>query len=166
MDEKARNNLFNSDNGAEYKYQQAKYENDAANGSLSKAQEAKAKYGLNQAKVGSKFSKETRDYYSLNKTELYDVLSNDPNGQAIADQIVSYGDALESNGLGNNKFRDSKGNVSQLRQKPVQHPAPDVAAVKLPCLALVWLVVPYQPPAVLIKKPRALKFPQKVLPTK
>jgi hypothetical protein len=111
MDEKARNNLFNSDNGAEYKYLQSKFENDKANGELSKAQEAKAKYSLNQAKVGSKFSKETRDYYSLNKTELYDLLSNEPNGSALADQIVSYGDALEANGLGNNKFRDSKGNV-------------------------------------------------------
>jgi hypothetical protein len=127
MDTSARNKYFNSANDAEYKYQQAKYENDSANGTLSKAQDAKAKYGLNQAKVGSKFSKETRDYYSLNKTELYDLLSNEPNGQAMADQIVSYGDALESNGLGNNKFRDSKGNVSIAPKARTASPARAVA---------------------------------------
>ena len=112
MDTAARNKYFNSSNDGEYKYKQAKYENDSANGILSKAQDARAKYDLMQAKVGSNYSKETRDLYSLSKTQLYGVLSADPNGGGIAKQVLAYGDDLANAGLGKNKFKDSKGNIS------------------------------------------------------
>lgn len=112
LDTAARNKYFNGANDNEYKYQQAKYENDTANGTLSKAQDARAKYDLMQAKVGSGYSKETRDLYGLSKTQLYSVLKADPNGGGIAKQVAAYGDALENAGLSNNKFRDSKGNIS------------------------------------------------------
>lgn len=112
MDTDQRQKWFDSANDNEYKYQQAKYENDKANGTLTKAEDARAKYDLAQAKVGSSYTKEVRDLYSLNKTELYSLLTSDPKGQELANQIVAYGDQLESAGLGNNKWRDSKGNIA------------------------------------------------------
>jgi hypothetical protein len=112
MSTEQRKQLFDSSNDAEYKYEQAKYDNDVANGSLSKAEAARAKSGLAKAKVGSSYTKETRDLYGLSKQDLYNVLTSDPNGKDMAEKIIAYGDALQNAGLGKNKFRDSKGNVS------------------------------------------------------
>jgi hypothetical protein len=107
-----RTKYLNSSNDAEYKYAQAKYENDLASGTLSMAQQAKAQYSLSKAKVGASYTKEARDLYGLSKTELSGVLKSAPNGSALANQVVAYGDALESAGLGNNKFRLANGSVS------------------------------------------------------
>lgn len=111
MDEPQRNEYFNSRNEAEYEYKLAKYENDSANGTLSKAENAKAQVDLAKEKVGAGYTKETRDLYSLSKQVLFPLLQSDPNGAAMAEQILRLGDALEASGLGDNKFRDKYGNV-------------------------------------------------------
>lgn len=112
MDEAARNKYFNSTNDAEYQYLKAKYENDEANGELSTAEGARTRAALRKAEVGKSFEKNTRDLYSLSKDEITDVLQNEPNGDQLAQQILSYGDALEKAGITKNKFRDKNGNPS------------------------------------------------------
>lgn len=112
LDAAGKTKYLGSSKDAEYKYAQAKYNNDAASGTLSQAADARAQYSLGKDKIGSSYDKNVRDLYSLNKTELYGILNNDPKGQDLAAQILQYGDQLESGGYGNNKFRDSKGNVS------------------------------------------------------
>lgn len=112
MDEPARKKLFSEQNDAEYKYELAKYENDKLNGTLSKADDIKTQFSLKKSEVGSKYAQETRELYGLSKAQAYALLSNDPNGENIAGQIVAYGDALEKAGLGKNKFRDAAGRVA------------------------------------------------------
>lgn len=89
----------------DYKVAQAKYENDKANGKLSKAQLISQADSVAKAKIGSTYSKDTRDLYGLNKSEVYNLITTDPNGQAIANQLLAYGDALQKNGIENNKYR-------------------------------------------------------------
>ena len=97
---------------AEYKLRLAEYERDKLDGKISKAEEIKKQGELLKMKVGSTFNKEVREFYGLNKTQLYSYLTNDPNGQALADQIVALDDALVANGaLAKNKFRDKYGNI-------------------------------------------------------
>jgi hypothetical protein len=137
MDTTQRNKWFDSANDNEFKYAQAKYENDKANGTLTKAQDARAKYDLAQSKVGSSYTKEVRDLYGLNKTELYSLLTSDPKGTELANQLVAYGDQLEAAGLGNNKWRDSKGNVAIAPKSRSSSGSKSKAAKKVPTTSLV-----------------------------
>ena len=96
----------------EYKQALANYENDKLKGKISKAEEIKKQGELLKMKVGSTYNKEVREFYGLNKTQLYNYLTNDPNGQAIADQIIALDDAMVANGaIAKNKFRDKYGNI-------------------------------------------------------
>lgn len=93
----------------DYKVAQAKYDNAVANGTLSKAQAISQKQAVQKAKVGSSFSKDTRDLYGLSKQEVYDLITTDRNGKKYAADLLAYGDALKSAGIEKNKFRTSKG---------------------------------------------------------
>lgn len=112
MTQEERDSWFNEQPDAEYKYTLAKALNQEQLGKLSKADIANLKTTLAKAKAGSTFKKETRDLYGLSKAELWDLVSNDPDGQRLADEVVAYGDALADAGLGKNKFRNSKGGVA------------------------------------------------------
>ena len=49
----------------------------------------------------------------MSKEDVWNLLSNDKNGKAMADKLLAYGDALVNAGLiDQNKYRDSKGNVA------------------------------------------------------
>lgn len=98
-----------SDPAFDYKYEQAKYNNDLASGKLSKAQQITQRDAVNKAKVGSSFSKDTRDLYGLSKQEVYNLITTDPNGKKIASDLLAYGDALKSAGIESNKFRTKAG---------------------------------------------------------
>ena len=112
MTTEERDSWFNEVPDAEYQYELAKALNKEKLGKMSKADIANVKTTLAKAKVGADFPKETRDLYGLSKAELWNLVSTDENGQAMADAIVAYGDALEAAGVGENKFRDSKGNIA------------------------------------------------------
>lgn len=113
LDEAGKNKLFNEQNDAEYLYEKAKYENNLASGAYTKAQEARAKLDLAKAEVGKEYPKEVRDLYGLSKNLLYPLLQQDGNGQALAEQILAYDDALTAAGLQTkSKFRDRYGNVA------------------------------------------------------
>lgn len=99
---------------AEYKALKASYETKLKDGSYnSPTQRIKAENELQKAKAGSAYSKDIRDLYSLNKSDVYQYLTTDKDGKAIADKLVSYGDALVSAGItAKNTFRDKYGNIS------------------------------------------------------
>lgn len=96
----------------EYKVAQAKYDNKKANGEFSIAEDIKAREAVVKAKAGSKFDKNTRELYGLNKQELFNYVSNDKDGNAIVDKVIAYGDALAAAGAApKNKFKNKHGAV-------------------------------------------------------
>jgi hypothetical protein len=97
---------FATDNGAQYAYDNAKYQNDLANGTLSRAQQISTQDTLDKAKIGSNFSKDTRDIYALPKEDIYNLITKDPNGKSIANDLVAYDNALTAAGAQKHgKFR-------------------------------------------------------------
>jgi hypothetical protein len=94
-----KDNYFANHPDAEYQYKAAQYENDKLSGKLTKTEEIKRQNELAKAKVGSKYSKDVRDLYSLSKSDLYDFLTSDPNGQTYADQLKAYDNSLKDSGI-------------------------------------------------------------------
>lgn len=111
LDTTAKEKKLYKENDAEYRYELAKYENKKASGTLSKADRIKAEDKLISLEIGSKFSKETRELYSLNKTQLTALIDNGEITEKQAEQIMALGDAYASAGK-SNKFRDKYGNVA------------------------------------------------------
>jgi hypothetical protein len=99
------------ENDAEFKYEAAKYENKKANGTLTKAEKIKAEDKLATLQIGSKFSKETRELYGLNKTQLTSLIDKGEITEKQAADILSLNDAMTVAGK-TNKFRDKYGNVA------------------------------------------------------
>lgn len=105
-----RDKLFNTQNDAEFKYNLAKYENDMADGKLSKAQQIRAEADLQRDKVGANFPKEIRELYSLSKAQLQAFADESPENAALANQVAAYGQALVDAGLYKyNKFGGGSG---------------------------------------------------------
>lgn len=99
MKENEREQWFRKENDAQYKYWLAKYENDKANGKISKIEDVKWQYNLKKDKVGAKYSKDTRDLYGMAKYKIYDFISKDKNGKKYAEELLAYDKALYDAGL-------------------------------------------------------------------
>lgn len=99
---------------AEYKGLLAKYNDNVKNNKFATvASKIKAQADLAKAKAGSTFSSNTRDLYTLSNDQLYNYVSTDPNGKAIAAQVIAYGDALVNAGIETkNKFRNKAGAIT------------------------------------------------------
>lgn len=109
---KAKENIFNSNKNAEYEYELASYNNKKANGEVNLVDEINTQQKLNKLKATKDFDKGYRDMYAgLSKTEAYSLITSDPNGKKIADQLLAIDDALVKAG-NKAKFRDKYGNVS------------------------------------------------------
>lgn len=90
------------ENDYDYKVIKAKYDNDLANNKLSKKDKITRLEAVQKAEVGSKFSKDVRDFYSLNKGDLADYLSTEEEGQdkqKLANDLLAYDKALKNAGL-------------------------------------------------------------------
>jgi hypothetical protein len=113
MSTKDRDSASYSQSDFDYKVAQAKYNNNVADGSLSKAGKIKADAALAKAKVGATYSRDVRDLYGLSNDDLSAYLAANESGvdkKKLADDIVAYGDALASAGvIDKNKFRTKKG---------------------------------------------------------
>lgn len=96
-----RKKWFNSENDAEYKYNLAKYENAKANGTLSTADDIRTKRSVYKDKVGSSYSKNVREMYTLSKTELADYLNTEDGTDKakLYDELYAYDRALYDAGL-------------------------------------------------------------------
>jgi hypothetical protein len=99
MNDDQRKQAQYSQNDFDFKYAQAKYNNDIANNKLSKTAVIKAQDALAKDRIGSKYSKDVRDLYTLTKSDLYDFLTSDPNGQTYADQLKAYDNSLKDSGI-------------------------------------------------------------------
>lgn len=115
LDTVGRKKLMESSNDAQYMYELAKYESDKANGTLTKAQDITAQFALKKAAVGSQFAPETRDIYSLSKAKITALLQNDPNGEAMFQDLYAYGQALEAAGIEKNKLRSGSSSTGTRR---------------------------------------------------
>lgn len=109
---KGKDTVLSRTKNAEYQYEKAKFESDKLDGKLSTTEEITRKQQLDKMQVGSEFDKSVRDIYGLNKTQIFKYITENPDGKKIANQLIAYGDSLESNDLGDNKFRDKYGNVA------------------------------------------------------
>lgn len=107
-------NLFYKSPDAEYRTAQAKFDNNVKNNAFkSPAEQIRAKNNVAKLKAGSTFDKTTRDLYGLSDKDLYAYVSGDPNGNAIAQKVIDYGNALVAAGIDTkNKFVDKYGNVT------------------------------------------------------
>jgi hypothetical protein len=106
----ARDKAAYSQNDYDYNYAVAKYANDKANGTLSKAADIKARDAIDKAKVGKDYSKDVRDLYSLSKGDIYDFITSDKNGNKYANDLMAYDQALKGAGLiSSAKFRNGFG---------------------------------------------------------
>lgn len=112
LTDQGRQQLLNNQQDAEYQLALAQYEQKKLSGTLSRTDDLRAQSNLARQQIGAGYQKDIRDLYGLNKNQVYGLISTDPNGKAIADQLLKYGDALQSAGVSTNKFRTSKGAVS------------------------------------------------------
>lgn len=131
LDTKQKEDYINRTPSAEYDLAKAKYENDVKAGTITtKAEQIRRQNELTKLKVGASTSKEVRDLFSLNKSDLYDFITKDPNGKKYAKEILAYDDALTNAGVQDkNKFRDKYGNES-FAPKPKGYAAKKISISK------------------------------------
>lgn len=108
----ARDDLFYKQPGAELEYEKAKLAKDKADGTLTRKEQIDRQASIEKLEVSSSYSKEIRDFYEMSKDKVWNLVSKDKDGKRIASELVALGDALEKAGLGENKFRNSKGVIS------------------------------------------------------
>jgi len=112
MTPKAKENIFNRNKSAEYEYELASYNNKKANGETNLVDEINGQQRLSKLRATKDFDKAYRDLYSgLSKTEVYDLITSNPDGKKIAEQLLAIDDALVKAG-NKAKFRDKYGNVT------------------------------------------------------
>jgi hypothetical protein len=115
LDTAGRTKWFSTQNDAQYQYNKAKYENDKANGSISKVEDIARRRSLKRDEIGSKYSKDSRELYSLNKQDIYDYVSKDKNGKKIADELLKYDRALYDAGV--TKYLKFKAGIAPATKK-------------------------------------------------
>jgi hypothetical protein len=112
LSDKAKEAQFNKQNDAEAVYKISKYLEDKAAGKISEVDQLKKQNELAKLYVGKDFDKSTRDFFGLNKTELWNYITTNQNGKALSAKLLAYDDALTKAGVQKkNKFRDKYGNV-------------------------------------------------------
>ena len=102
-----------SSNPAE-KYQVAldKYNQDKADGTVSKFENVTRIKELNTLKVGSNYSKDALDVYNLSGLQIKSLMASKEINQDLWNQVVAYGDSLVNAGLiKQNKFKNKYGVV-------------------------------------------------------
>lgn len=110
LEPKAREDIFNRQNDAEYQYELAKYEKDKLEGTISQVDAIRKEKTLAKMQVGSKYEKGIRDVYSLTKNQIKDLVEGSPEGQAIYDKLVKYDQELYDAGLiSYRKFKNGLG---------------------------------------------------------
>lgn len=94
------------------KYEQALEEQKSDSKDWSPATKIKKQNELDKLSVQKDFDTDTIDLYSLSKSDLYKLASEDKNGKTLVDKVIAYGDKLAEITGDKNKFRNSKGVVT------------------------------------------------------
>jgi len=97
-------------NDAEYNDKKSEYERKLKAGEYTKVGKIKAENELKRLQVGKDFSKDVRDLYGLNKTDLSALLESDPDGARYAEQVIAYDKKLYEAGL--IKYRKFKNGIA------------------------------------------------------
>lgn len=87
------------ENDYDFKVASAKYKNDTANTTMSKAQQVNRLQAMQKAEVGKAYSKDTRELHGLTENELADLLESDKNGKTTAASLIAYDKALTASGI-------------------------------------------------------------------
>lgn len=106
-----KDNIIRSEKDAEYKLAVAEYERDKKQGKISRVEEMKRDKDIKRHKAGKDYTKDIREFYTLNKGEIFDYISDNEDGSKVAKKLLAYDDALVEEGAQvKNKFRDKYGN--------------------------------------------------------
>lgn len=100
-------------NDAEYNSFKKEYDDKIKNNEYTKAGKIKAENKLRKLEVGKPYSKDARDLYDINKSQLAKWLSTDEKGvdkQKLHDELIAYDQALYDAGL--IKYKKFKGGVA------------------------------------------------------
>jgi hypothetical protein len=101
--------VFNNQKDAEYKFELAKYEEDKLGGEISRTDEIKRQKKLARLSVSSNWDKPVRDIYSLTLSDIKDLVAGDPNGEELFGQLKSLDNALFDAGIiKTHKFKEPK----------------------------------------------------------
>jgi hypothetical protein len=103
--------VFAQEPDAEYKYNYSKFLSDVAEGKITRVEAIKRKKSLLKDAVGSAFTKDTRDLYSLPKGDLYNFVNNDPDGNNIMNQLLELDRRMVAAGF-KSKFYTKSGRFS------------------------------------------------------
>lgn len=90
--------LYASNPAAKYHYDEAVYQRDKALGNYTKVEQATKEKTLEKESVGSNYSQDTRDLYSMSLSNLADYLNSNPDPQA-ANDLQDYDQALLDAGV-------------------------------------------------------------------
>lgn len=96
------------------KYQNAldKYDEDKAAGKISRFEDVKRTKELQTLKVGSNYTNDVLDVYSLSGKQIKTLMDEKAISQDLWNQVIAYGDELVAQGLiERNKFKDKYGNI-------------------------------------------------------
>ena len=81
-------------------------------GSLSDIERIKTEQKLHRLSVQKDFDNDTVSLYGMSKKDVYNIVTNNKDGNKFIDNILRYGDAMVAAGIyTKNKFRDKYGNV-------------------------------------------------------
>jgi hypothetical protein len=83
----------------EYKLHLAEYERNKANGKLSPVDDQKAQDKLAKDQVGAAYPSQVRGLYGESKAKIYSYITTNPDGNALADQLAKYDQALKDAGM-------------------------------------------------------------------
>jgi hypothetical protein len=104
---------FYSSPEAEYIAAKDKYDQDKSEGKITEVKDITRKRKLQKLEVGSKYDKNVRDLYEMNKSEISKYLESKGNDTDLVGRLLDYDDALTKAGLQEkSKLRDKYGNVS------------------------------------------------------
>lgn len=81
------------------KYKNALDTYNANKSTYTDAKNIKEQASLSKLKIGADYSQDVIDLYGLNKTQIYNYITNSPKGQDLSSKLKSYDDALYKSGL-------------------------------------------------------------------
>jgi DNA-binding protein HU-beta len=94
-----RSKALMASNDAKFKFDQAKYNNDKANGKINPVQDINRRAALAKEQIGANFNPTVRSLYGLSKSKLATYLSQNPNSQDTVNQLLAYDKALVDAGI-------------------------------------------------------------------
>jgi hypothetical protein len=95
------------------KYDQAQSDWNKNQGKYSDIEKIEKEKELTRLKVQKDYPEDIIDLYGMSKADAWKFVSEHPNGKAMADKLVEYGDKLKEAGVyAYSKYRDKNGNVS------------------------------------------------------